>query len=127
MIRLTIDKAFGPEKISLMRDFGRNCYSAMSRVCKKRPRDHYVIHCMTRAEVRAETAQGGGAGYFDPALDRIAIARDLTPWRTIEVLCEEIVHAIQPTWSETIVRGSAVPAVLRGTIGYDRLPKRPGP
>jgi len=110
-----------------MRDFGRNAYGPIMQVCGVRPRGHYTIHCMTPSEVRSETLEGGGAGYYDPDLDRIAIAKDLSIWRTVEVLCEEIVHAVQPSWSETRVRGSSVPAVLRATLGYDRLPRRPGP
>ena len=128
-MKLQIDPAFSPKMRSAFVTFTRSAPSAIRDVTGRSLPDRMTIHAMTPAEVASEmrAPEGGGAGYYDPETGRLAINPDLDTWRSVEVLCEELIHAVRPEWSESRVRGSAVPAVLRGTLGRKRLRRKVGP
>ena len=127
-MKIWIDPAFPDHLRSALETYARAGRPAIEEITKTRSGD-LIVHAMTPSEVKTEiyAPEGGGAGYFDTDTGRLAVNPRLDTWRAIEVLCEEWIHQQRPEWSETKVRGSAVPAALRATLGRRRLPRRPGP
>ncbi len=73
-----------------------------------------VIHPMDEDEIRADSMGDGGAGYMEitGTKIRIAIAPNLSPYRSAEVWVEEQAHAIDPALSENVVRNHIVPEIM---------------
>ena len=129
-MRIDISREFPPDVLRAFRDFLSVCRAPLERATGQSLAGYtQTIHAMTPGEIREElkAPEGGGAGYYDPGTGRLAVAPDLTPWRSVEVLCEEMIHSLRPELPESIVRGELVGEVLRHATGYGRLPRRPGP
>ncbi len=77
-----------------------------------------VIHAMDDDEIRKDSMGDGGAGYMEIIGNRIkiAIAPNLTPYRSAEVWVEEQAHAIDPSLSENVVRNHIVPAIMKRAL-----------